>query len=89
MSEVLTRQQVPVEETWNLETIYSNDEAWESDFQALKEKVPALIGFKGRLGESAETLYEALQLRDDLSRQLHKLYTYAHMRYDEDTSNSH
>ena len=89
MSEVLTRQQVPVEETWNLETIYSNDEAWESDFQALKEKVPALIGFKGRLGESAETLYEALQLRDDLSRQLHKLYTYAHMRYDEDTANSH
>ena len=89
MSEVLTRQQVPVEETWNLETIYSSDEAWESDFQALKEKVPALIGFKGRLGESAETLYEALQLRDDLSRQLHKLYTYAHMRYDEDTANSH
>lgn len=89
MSEVLTRQQVPVEETWNLETIYSNDEAWESDFQALKEKVPELIGFKGRLGESAETLYEALQLRDDLSRQLHKLYTYAHMRYDEDTANSH
>ena len=89
MSEVLTRQQVPVEETWNLETIYSSDEAWESDFQALKEKVPALIGFKGRLGESAETLYEALQLRDNLSRQLHKLYTYAHMRYDEDTANSH
>lgn len=89
MSEVLIRQQVPVEETWNLETIYSNDEAWESDFQALKEKVPELIGFKGRLGESAETLYEALQLRDDLSRQLHKLYTYAHMRYDEDTANSH
>lgn len=89
MSEVLTRQQVPMEETWNLETIYSSDEAWESDFQALKEKVPALIGFKGRLGESAETLYEALQLRDDLSRQLHKLYTYAHMRYDEDTANSH
>ena len=89
MSEVLTRQQVPVEERWNLETIYSSDEAWEADFQALKEKVPALIGFKGRLGESAETLYEALQLRDDLSRQLHKLYTYAHMRYDEDTANSH
>ncbi|WP_214739820.1 MULTISPECIES: oligoendopeptidase F [unclassified Exiguobacterium] len=89
MSDVLTRQQVPVEETWNLETIYSNDEAWESDFQALKEKVPALIGFKGKLGESAETLYDALQLRDELSRMLHKLYTYAHMRYDEDTANSH
>ncbi|WDH76840.1 oligoendopeptidase F [Exiguobacterium marinum] len=89
MSEVLTRQQVPVEETWNLETIYNDDQAWEADFQALKEQVPALIGFKGRLGESAEVLHEALQLRDELSRKLHKLYTYAHMRYDEDTANSH
>lgn len=89
MSEVLTRQQVSVEETWNLETIYTNDQEWETDFESLKEKVPALVEFKGRLGESAETLYEALQLRDDLSRQLHKLYTYAHMRYDEDTANSH
>ncbi|WP_215141889.1 oligoendopeptidase F [Exiguobacterium qingdaonense] len=89
MSEVMTRQQVPVEETWNLETIYNDDNAWETDFQALKEQVPALVGFKGRLGESAETLHEALQLRDELSRKLHKLYTYAHMRYDEDTANSH
>ncbi|WP_215190859.1 oligoendopeptidase F [Exiguobacterium sp. s7] len=89
MSEVLTRKQVPVEETWNLETIYADDQAWEHDFEALKANVPALVEFKGKLGESASTLFEGLQLRDDISRQLHKLYTYAHMRYDEDTSNSH
>ncbi|MCC5892398.1 oligoendopeptidase F [Exiguobacterium sp.] len=89
MSEVLTRQQVPVEETWSLETIYADDQAWEQDFEALKANVPALMEYKGKLGESADTLYAALSLRDDLSRQLHKLYTYAHMRYDEDTANSH
>lgn len=89
MSEVLTRQQVPVEETWNLEAIYADDQAWEQDFASLKEQVPGLVSYKGRLGESAETLYDALQLRDNISRQLHKLYTYAHMRYDEDTANSH
>lgn len=89
MSEVLTRHQVPVEETWNLETIYADDQAWEQDFEALKAKVPALVELKGKLGASAESLFSGLQLRDDISRQLHKLYTYAHMRYDEDTSNSH
>lgn len=89
MSDVLTRQQVPVEETWSLETIYADDQAWEQDFEALKANVPALMEYKGKLGDSADTLYAALSLRDDLSRQLHKLYTYAHMRYDEDTANSH
>ncbi len=89
MSDVLTRQQVPVEETWSLETIYADDQAWEQDFEALKANVPALMEYKGKLGDSADTLYAALSLRDELSRQLHKLYTYAHMRYDEDTANSH
>ena len=89
MSDVLTRQQVPVEETWSLESIYADDQAWEADFEALKGNVPNLMAYKGKLGEDAETLFAALSLRDDLSRQLHKLYTYAHMRYDEDTANSH
>ena len=30
-----------------------------------------------------------LQLQDHLSERAGKLYTYAHMRYDQDTTNSH
>ncbi|MCT4781900.1 MULTISPECIES: oligoendopeptidase F [Exiguobacterium] len=89
MSDVLTRQQVPIEETWSLESIYADDQAWEADFEALKGNVPNLMAYRGKLGEDADTLFAALSLRDELSRQLHKLYTYAHMRYDEDTANSH
>src|SRR5699024_1419496 len=43
--------------------------------------------FQGKLGESADTLYELFQFQDKISQRLGKLYTYAHMRYDQDTTN--
>lgn len=88
MAEVLTRQDVDVTETWNLESIYATNEAWEEEFESVKAMLPLLVEYKGRLGQSGETLYEGLQLRDEVSRRLYKLYTYAHMRYDENTADS-
>lgn len=43
---------------------------------------------KERLRESADSLYNVLNLQDELSERLGKLFTYAHMRYDQDTTNS-
>lgn len=82
------REEVPVEKTWNLEDIFATDDDWEKEFQAIKEEYPKITSYKGRLGESAETLYEAFQTQENISMRLGKLYTYAHMRYDQDTTNS-
>ncbi|MBB5325549.1 oligoendopeptidase F [Anoxybacillus tepidamans] len=82
------RSEIPVEETWRLEDIFSTDEAWEQEFQEVKNMIPKLSDYQGRLGESADVLYEVLQFQDELSMRLEKLYTYAHMRYDQDTTNS-
>lgn len=83
-----TRNEIPTEEKWNLEDIFATDEEWEKTFDTVKERLPEMEKFKGRLGESAETLYEALHFEDEITQQLGKLYTYAHMRSDEDTANS-
>jgi len=40
MQERLTRSQVPVEETWNLDDIFPSVEAWEAEYNA----VAGLIG---------------------------------------------
>lgn len=82
------REEVPVEKTWNLEDIFATDDDWEKEFQAIKEEYPKITSYKGRLGESAETLYEAFQTQENISMRLGKLCTYAHMRYDQDTTNS-
>ncbi|MED0655217.1 oligoendopeptidase F [Anoxybacillus geothermalis] len=82
------RSEIPVEETWRLEDIFPTDDAWEQEFQQVKAMIPKLGEYKGRLGQSPQVLYEALQYQDEVSMRLGKLYTYAHMRYDQDTTNS-
>jgi oligoendopeptidase F len=83
-----TRDNIPVEETWRLEDIFSSDEEWEKEFKEIKELIPGIKKFEGKLGESPEVFYEALQFEDQLLERIGKLYTYSHMRYDQDTTNS-
>ncbi|WP_024858928.1 hypothetical protein [Ruminococcus albus] len=61
-------------------------EAWEKaleDFKKLPEKVAA---YKGRLGESADTLLEFLKLSDDISVAADSIVNYAQRKSDEDTA---
>ena len=82
------RSEIPEKYTWRLEDIFPSDEAWEREFQEVKAILPKVKEFQGRLGESSAVLYEFLQYRDRLADRLDKLYAYAHMRLDQDTSNS-
>ncbi len=77
-----------MEDTWRLEDIFASDESWEKEFQEVKALIPAVKEFEGKLSESADILYDALQYQDQLLEQLGKLYAYSHMRYDQDTTNS-
>ncbi|KAA0546529.1 oligoendopeptidase F [Bacillus sp. BGMRC 2118] len=84
-----TRSEVRLEDTWRLEDIYVTDEAWEAEFLEVKALIPRAAEFEGKLGESADTLLQLLTYQDDVLLKMGKLYTYAHMRYDQDTTNSH
>ncbi len=83
-----SRNEIKTEDTWRLEDIFSTDEAWEKEYEEVKASLPKLAEFKGKLGESSNTLLEALTYQDEVMERLGKLYTYAHMRYDQDTTNS-
>lgn len=85
---VPTRAEISHEHKWELDAIYSQDETWEEDFNSLMPLVEQMEVYKGRLGESAQTLYDALQLRDKVSQQLERVFVYAKMRRDEDNADS-
>jgi len=80
------RSDVAQEFTWDLESIYPSAEAWDADFRALEQRLPELAAFEGKLGASAAQLAAGLKLRDDLEVTLGKLFSYAHMKRDEDTT---
>ncbi|URM32025.1 oligoendopeptidase F [Cytobacillus firmus] len=82
------RNEILPEDTWRLEDIFPSDDEWNKEYSEIQKLIPDAGKYQGRLGESAETLYAALQFQDHLLSRLGKLYTYAHMRYDQDTTNS-
>lgn len=83
-----SRSEIAVEDTWRLEDIFASDDEWEKEFNEVKNLLPGVAEFQGKLSENADSLYDALQYQDRLLERLSKLYTYAHMRYDQDTTNS-
>ncbi len=82
------RSEVPMEFTWDLESIYATPDAWQADFDALSKHVDDIAAFQGKLGSSAGQLLACLKLRDEQGVTLGKLFSYAHMKHDEDTTNS-
>src|SRR6476620_11642077 len=82
------REEIPVEHTWNLESMYADISLWEKDFETVGEKLPGLEAYKGRLAESPKMLLGALKMQDELGVKLDQLASFAHMRKDEDNTNS-
>jgi oligoendopeptidase F len=73
-----SRDEIPLEYQWDLEAIYANVEAWEAKIREVEEALPAIVAYKGRLGESAQVLAEALGKAFDLSRDLEDIFVYSH-----------
>ncbi|GCE24761.1 oligoendopeptidase F [Dictyobacter alpinus] len=82
------RDEIPTEYTWNLGSIFSQDEEWERDFQRIQQQLPELESLQGTISSSSSALLNVLQKRDEIYEALEKLYVYSSMRKDEDTTNS-
>lgn len=85
---VLTRDEVPVELTWDLTTIFPSDEAWEEEFKAVEALLPELENYKGKIATGAEGLYETLSFSDSISERLWRVYVYTSLKHDQDTTNA-
>ncbi len=79
------RNDVNFADTWALTDLYENDAQWHEDFQWNQDYLKYVKGYQGRLGESAQLLYNWLQLGDEMSLIFEHLAVYAFRRADEDT----
>ena len=85
---VLTRDQVPVAETWDLRSYYPSDADWARAADGIGARVDQAVSFRGRLTESSSVLREALDTIMIAQEALSRLYTYAALRSDEDIANN-
>jgi oligoendopeptidase F len=88
VKELPFRKDVPIEETWGLESIFPDSKAWEKSSHELMEKLPgAFEDFVGTLDQAPERLLECLTLREEFLRIAEKLYIYAGLESRADVTN--
>lgn len=84
------RQQVAKDDQWDLDPLYPSLEGWRREFASIlpangvSPHWPEIGAYKDHLQESPQVVRECLERLLDISRKLTKLYTYAHLRHDED-----
>ena len=71
---------------WDLSSIYESDEEFENDYNILKEEIKEIEKYRNNILKSADNLLEFLETYFNLSRKLEKLYMYAHLNHDSDTT---
>ena len=84
---VMKREEQKVEDTWALEDLYINDDAWKDDGIRIEFAIEELKEYDGRLEESAETLLKCLKAYADANCLLEAYYVYANQKYHQDTAN--
>ena len=82
------RSQVKKEDTWAIEDMYATVEDWEKDFVAAKKVAEEAAEYAGRLGESAQALYDWSALTEKLDCMLSEIYGYASRVKDQDTADA-
>lgn len=82
-----TRDQVQADDTWKLEDIFATDEAWDQEYEQVKELLNEAKNFQGTFQNGPDAVFEALTYQDEVTQRMGKLYVYSHMRYDQDTTN--
>ncbi len=80
------RAEVPIEDRWDLEALYSSDEAWEQDFRRVEGFPGEIASWSDTLSRSPARIASGLDRFLMHNRLLDKLYTYAYHRRDEDLS---
>ena len=78
IKELPRRQDVPREQTWDIEALYATPEAWDADEAGIAAGVDALAGHAGHLG-TPEGLLAYLAAADEVELRLTRFMSYAGM----------
>ena len=83
------RREIADEHKWDLSDLFKSDKTWEQMFADIEAELASYEKYKGHLKDSAALFKEALEYHLGLTRKLERVYTYSHLKSDEDKSNQY
>ena len=87
-SGIPTRADIPDPDKWDLTHLFADVSKWQEDFAWLQREYPKLEQWKGRAGESAETLVGLLEFEKALEQKMERVYHFASLQAAEDSTNN-
>lgn len=88
MEKQKTRDEIEEKYKWDLTTIFESDNDWYDELNIVSKEIEKIADFKGKIVSSAKDLLNYLKFDEKLTRRIYKLYYYAHLKYDQDTTNN-
>ncbi|MFP6673314.1 MAG: oligoendopeptidase F [Pirellulaceae bacterium] len=83
------RQDVKIEDTWNLDSLFVDESSWEESFSQFEQQLEGYQQYQGKLADSAETLAACLQFDSQLERHGERLGIYAFLLTTQNQADSH
>src|SRR4029078_11711989 len=83
-----TRADIADTDKWDLTQLFADVSKWQEDFAWLQREYPKLEQWKGRVGESAQTLAGLLEFEKALEQKMERVYHYASLQAAEDSTNN-
>src|SRR6266508_4165696 len=87
-STIPTRSDIFEFDKWDLTQLFTDVSKWQEHFAWLQRTYPNLEQWKGRVGESAQTLAEVLEFEKTLELKMERIYHYASLQLAEDSTNN-
>lgn len=88
MANILQRNEIPVELTWDVTSIFKDDQAWTVEFQTVNALLKDYQVSVSNMMKTSKALLEALRFDETVARRVLTLYTYSHLNADTDTTNT-
>ena len=84
MSEIKNRSEISNEYKWDLTAIYKSLEDLKKDEKKVQKLIDELPKYEDIMLNSAKDLYDTTTKMFEAARIVEKIYTYAHLKYNED-----
>ncbi len=81
-----TRDEIPEADKWDLSLLFADTDKWSEDVAWIQATYPRLTDWKGRVGESAETLAELLEFEKTLDLKIERVAHFASLQLAENSA---
>ena len=84
----MNRNEIREQDTWDLTLLFKTTADWEHTLHSAETALNAFPPVMEHMLDSAQALYDCCTALTALSEQIDRVYTYAHLKFSEDTANN-